>query len=182
MRTYCQPLRVVLLIRREERAQRVVSGDPKAGNVGQELAAEVEDDKEEVEGDDADDGVGLGDAELLLEVVEGGVLGQLLDPGQVSTGPRDGAGEGTRFPGHTAGDGFKQQKKAHETSYLTVELPEVVLGAVLRGRHVCADAAGRESNPAITWLDKSEKKEKAISERVGARDLALRAAEARLCL
>lgn len=57
--------------------QRVVARDDEAGDVGQELAAEVEDDEEEVQGDKTNDGVDLGDRGLLLEVVESRVLGEL---------------------------------------------------------------------------------------------------------
>ena len=75
--THRQPLRVVIRRGGEEGVERVVARDDEAGKVGEQLAAEVEDDEEEVEGGDADDGVGLGDARRLLEVVEGRVLGQL---------------------------------------------------------------------------------------------------------
>lgn len=61
----------------EQSLQRVVARDDEAGNVGQELAAEVEDDEEEVQGDKTNDGVDLGDRGLLLEVVESRVLGEL---------------------------------------------------------------------------------------------------------
>lgn len=84
MWTYSQPLGVVLLVRSEQGVQGVVTGNDEAGNVGQKLTAEVEDDEEEVEGGNTDDGVGLGDVGLLLEVVKGGVLGQLPHTG-VST-------------------------------------------------------------------------------------------------
>lgn len=61
----------------EQSLQRVVARDDEAGDVGQELAAEVEDDEEEVQGDKTNDGVDLGDRGLLLEVVESRVLGEL---------------------------------------------------------------------------------------------------------
>lgn len=77
MWTYGQPLGVVLLVRSEQGIDGVVARDNETGKVGQELTTEVEDDEEEVEGGDADDGVRLGDVGLLLEVVQGGVLGQL---------------------------------------------------------------------------------------------------------
>jgi hypothetical protein len=77
--TYSQPLSVVDLARREESVQGVVTGDDEAGNVDKELASDVEEDKEEVKASETEDGVDLGDGSLLLEVVEGGVLGQLGD-------------------------------------------------------------------------------------------------------
>ena len=70
-------MRIIRLRRREQGIERIVARDDEAGHVGQELAAEVEDDEEEVEGDEADNGVRLGNRRLLLKVVEGGVLGQL---------------------------------------------------------------------------------------------------------
>lgn len=75
--TYGQPLSVVRLAGSEEGVERVVSGDGKAGQVGQELTTEVEDDEEEVQGNGANDGVCLWDAGLLLEILQGRILGQL---------------------------------------------------------------------------------------------------------
>lgn len=76
---YRQPLGVVGGAGSEQGVQRVVAGNDKSSKVGEQLAAEVEDDEEEVEGGEADDGVGLGDTGLLLKVVEGGVLGELWE-------------------------------------------------------------------------------------------------------
>lgn len=75
--TYSQPLSVIVLVLGEQGTEGVVSGDDEASQVGQELTTEVEDDEEEVEGSKTDDGVGLGDTSASLEVVQGGVLGQL---------------------------------------------------------------------------------------------------------
>lgn len=82
--TYGKPLGIILLVGGKERVERVVSGEDEASKVGEELAAEVEDDKEEVESNKADGGIGLGNAGGLLEVVEGRVLGQLLSLRRVS--------------------------------------------------------------------------------------------------
>lgn len=76
---YSQPLGVVGGAGSEQGVQRVVGGNDKPSKVGEQLAAEVEDDEEEVESGEADDGVGLGDTGLLLKVVEGGVLGELWE-------------------------------------------------------------------------------------------------------
>ena len=76
--TYSKPLGIIVLGGGKERIERVVSGDYEASEVGEELAAEVEDDQEEVESNEADGGISLGNAGGLLEVVEGRVLGQLL--------------------------------------------------------------------------------------------------------
>ena len=62
----------------EESAQRVVPRNDEASKVGEELASQVEDNEEEVKSTKADDGIGLGDTRSLLEVVQKGVLGQLL--------------------------------------------------------------------------------------------------------
>ena len=61
----------------KQRTERVVGGNNEASKVGKKLTAEVEDDEEEVESSDTDDGVGLGNAGLLLKVVEGGVFRKL---------------------------------------------------------------------------------------------------------
>ena len=84
MHAYRQPLGVIGLVRREEGIKGVVSWDDKAGKVGEELASEVEDDKEEVESHEADDGIGLRDGSALLEVVQGRVLRELEDRFHVS--------------------------------------------------------------------------------------------------
>lgn len=73
-----QPLSVVNLAGAEERIERVVSWNDEASEVGEDLAAEVEEDQEEVESKDAENSVDLWDGGLLLEVVEDWVLGQLL--------------------------------------------------------------------------------------------------------
>jgi hypothetical protein len=59
--THGKPLSVVSLVGTEESGKGEVSGDDEARNVGQELAAEVEDDQEEVERAQAKNAVGLGD-------------------------------------------------------------------------------------------------------------------------
>jgi hypothetical protein len=70
-------LSVVDLGSGEQSVQRVVTGDDESSNVDKELASDVEEDEEEIEASEAEDGVGLRDGGLLLEVVEGGVLGKL---------------------------------------------------------------------------------------------------------
>ena len=75
---YRQPLGIVFFVGREERIERVVTGNDEAGQVGEQLAAEVEDDQEEVEGTDTDDAIGLGNARSPLDIVEHWVLGQLV--------------------------------------------------------------------------------------------------------
>jgi hypothetical protein len=72
-----EPLGVVDLAGAEQGVERVVAGDDESSNVDEELASNVEEDEEEVEADEAEDGVDLGNGGLLLKVVEGGVLGQL---------------------------------------------------------------------------------------------------------
>lgn len=75
--THRQPLGVIFLGLGEQSAQRVVARKNKAGKVCEELATNVEDDEEEVESSNTDDGIGLGDTNLLLEIVKGGVFGEL---------------------------------------------------------------------------------------------------------
>lgn len=61
----------------EQSLERVVTRDDEASKVDKELASDVEEDEEEVEGTETEDDVDLGDGALLLKVVEGRVLGQL---------------------------------------------------------------------------------------------------------
>lgn len=75
--THGQPLGIVLLGLGEQGAQRVVARNHETSKVCEELATNVEDDQEEVESASTDDGIGLGNTNLLLEVVKGGVFGEL---------------------------------------------------------------------------------------------------------
>jgi len=74
----CQPLGVINLGGTEQCLQRVVSRNHESSKVDEEFAADVKEDKEEVETDQAEEGIDLGDAGLFLEVVEDRVLGELL--------------------------------------------------------------------------------------------------------
>lgn len=78
--TYCEPLAIIGLATGEEGAERVVGWDGKAGSVDQELAGNVKEDEEEVQGAEAECDVDLGDAGLLLEVVEDGIFAELVGP------------------------------------------------------------------------------------------------------
>ena len=70
-------LGVIDLAGTEQGVERIIAGDDETGNIDQELACDVEEDEEEVEGPETQDGVDFGDRGLLLKVVEGGVFGQL---------------------------------------------------------------------------------------------------------
>ena len=61
----------------EEGVEGVVGGQGEAGGVDQELAGNVKEDEEEVEGAESEDYVDLWDAGLLLEVVESWVFREL---------------------------------------------------------------------------------------------------------
>jgi len=73
-----QPLSIIDLAGAEQGRQRVITRNDEAGDVDEESASNVEEDQEEVEGSETKDDVDLGNRGLLLEVVEGGVFGQLL--------------------------------------------------------------------------------------------------------
>lgn len=75
--TNSQPLGIILGVGSEEGLQGVVARNDEASEVGEELAAEIEDDKEEVESSETDGSVSLGNARLLLQVAEGGVFAEL---------------------------------------------------------------------------------------------------------
>jgi len=70
-------LSVIRGTRSEEGLKGVVAGEKETGEVGEELASNVEEDEEEVDSDQTKDGVDLGDRGLTLKVVEDGVLGEL---------------------------------------------------------------------------------------------------------
>jgi hypothetical protein len=61
----------------EQGVQRVVTGKDEASDVDEEFASNVEENEEEVKSGQAENGVHLGHRRLLLEVVEGGVFGEL---------------------------------------------------------------------------------------------------------
>jgi len=73
-----QPLSVVGRAGTEKRIERVVPRDDESSKVGEKLAAEIEDDQKEVQSREANNGVSLGNAGLLLEIGQGGVFGELL--------------------------------------------------------------------------------------------------------
>lgn len=83
-----------MLVGTEKGTKRVVAGNGEAGDIGQELTAEVKDDQEEVERNQADNTVGLGDRGLLLEVDEHRVLRELSSYGEVSKSLRSGMEQG----------------------------------------------------------------------------------------
>ena len=112
--SHSQPLSVILARGGEQSVHGVVAWDDKAGHVGEKLATEVEDDEEEVESGEADEGVGLGDTALLLEVAQGGVLAQLQDATAVSN-------QRAKF----------LRVRAWAITYLPVEGVEVALGLLL---------------------------------------------------
>lgn len=82
--TYREPLCVIGLAAAEKGLQGVVGRNGETGGVDQELAGNVKEDEEEVEGADAEDYVDLGDGGLLFERVELGVLGELPIAGRQS--------------------------------------------------------------------------------------------------
>lgn len=117
--THGQPLGIIRLVGRKQRSEGVVSGDNEAGKVGQEGAAEVQDDQEEVEGAQAKHRIGLGHRRLLLEVGESGVFGELRHRlVRIKPGSLEEVGSGS-------------------WAHLFVELRDVVLDAILRRRHGC---------------------------------------------
>jgi len=64
--TYGKPLAIIGLPAAEQRLEREVCRDGEARGVDQELAGDVEEDEEEVEGAEAEHDVDLGHASLLL--------------------------------------------------------------------------------------------------------------------
>ena len=61
---------IIDLVTAEQCFKRVVSGNDETGKVDEELASDVEEDEEKVETDEAEEDVDLGNAGLLLKVIE----------------------------------------------------------------------------------------------------------------
>jgi len=78
----CEPLRIIGLADAEQGLERVIAGDHKACEVHEQLAADVEEDKEEIARYQPKDSIGLWDGGLLLEVVQERILGELLIKGR----------------------------------------------------------------------------------------------------
>lgn len=74
---YREPLSVVRFSSAEQSIQRVVPWKNKSRKVGKKLTSDVEEDEKEVECNDTQESVDLGNVALLLEVVQGWVLGEL---------------------------------------------------------------------------------------------------------
>jgi len=73
-----QPLCIIDFARAEQSFEGVITRNQESGKVDEELAANVEEDQKEVETEQSEEDVDLGNRCLLLEVVEHRVLGQLL--------------------------------------------------------------------------------------------------------
>ena len=73
-----KPLRIITLVRAEERFERVVSRDDEARDVNKEFAGDVKEDEEEVERAQAKYQVYFRYRGLLLEVVERRIAGKLI--------------------------------------------------------------------------------------------------------
>lgn len=68
---------IIALSHAEQGLERIVAWNDEAGDIGQELTTDVEEDEEEVGCDKAEEGISLGDRGLLLQVVQDRVLGEL---------------------------------------------------------------------------------------------------------
>lgn len=69
----------------EESLKRVVTGNQETGKVDEELASDVEENQEEVDANQTQDRIDLGDVGLALQVVKNGVLRELYRLPMVST-------------------------------------------------------------------------------------------------
>ena len=72
---------IICLAGTEQGVQRIVAGNDKARKVHEELASNVEEDEEEVEGQEAEENVDFGNAGLLFEVLGRRILAKLLVDG-----------------------------------------------------------------------------------------------------
>lgn len=71
-------LSIIGFTSREECVKGVVTGDEETDEVDEELARDVEENKEKVDSNKTQESIHLGDRGLSLKLVEDGVLGQLL--------------------------------------------------------------------------------------------------------
>ena len=67
-------LSIVALASGEESLHGIVARNEKSGEVDEELASDVEEDQEEIEAEQTEEHVDLGDGGLALEVIENRVL------------------------------------------------------------------------------------------------------------
>jgi hypothetical protein len=67
-------LSIISLAGAKQSFQRIVSGNDEAGKVDEELASNVEEDEEEIQGEKAEDDIDFRNRRLALEVVEGRIL------------------------------------------------------------------------------------------------------------
>jgi len=73
-----KPLGIIRLANAEQGLERVVSRNHESSNVCKELAADVEENEEEIGCDQSEEGVDFRDRGLFLQVVQGGILRKLL--------------------------------------------------------------------------------------------------------
>jgi len=107
-----QPLSVVSLGSGEEGIKRVEGRDDESSNVDKELASNVEEDQGEVEDTETKDDVDLGNAGLLLKLVELRVLGELfVELGEVVLGPLLNGTRGVSLGRHGADGGVVDEVK-----------------------------------------------------------------------
>jgi len=89
----------------EEGVKRVEGRDDESSNIDEKLASDVEEDQGEVEDTKTKDDVDLGDAGLLLKLVELGVLGKLfVELGEVVLGPLLNGTRGVSLGRHDGGE------------------------------------------------------------------------------
>lgn len=128
---------VVVLAFTEEGSKGVVARNNEASKVGEKLPTKVEDDEEEVEGDNANNGVGLGNTSLLLEVDEGGVLGELMEE---------------LLLGHLTR--IERIRRLPHITYLPVDGAEVILSLSLGGGHLDKTALSKRTMREVLRLRK----------------------------
>jgi len=73
-----EPLCIVRFANSEKGLQGIVAGNHETSNISEQLASDVEEDKEEVGCDQSEEGIDLRNRGLLLQVVQSRVLGELL--------------------------------------------------------------------------------------------------------
>jgi hypothetical protein len=73
--TYCKPLSIIRFANAEESLKGVITRNDESGKIGKKLTSDVEEDKEEISGKQAKEGIYFRDRGLLLQVIQNRILG-----------------------------------------------------------------------------------------------------------
>ena len=119
--TYGEPLCIITLPNTEQSLQRVISGNDESGHICKKLTANVEEDEEEIGCDKAKECINLRNRGLLLQIVQSWILGELGRLAQI----------------YIVKKGLVSSAHGSKSTYLLVDVGDVMLSFILERRHVC---------------------------------------------